>query len=818
MKKSIGKYHKKLAAALIIAVLCGIIITGELAGVLDFAEFRVYDLKINFFTRFFTRPRSQDITIVLMQQACLDWGQATRGWGWPWPREAYAQLLDYMKLSGAKSVSFDMIFSEPSVYRNPRQDEIIERAVRNIEIAEAESTEDGVLEARGQLFREIIADIQALGERVDDASFAGAARNFGRVTQTVFIDTQQRVDDQPGRFYSWPEALNTPVFNLEGFDADISRFALTGERLRSGRVLTRSPAETARVSAQFPIRELRDSAAVIGSVTGQPDPDNIYRRNRLFTLFDGRAVPGLSAAALIAAGHDTELIYDPARRQIRWGDFRIPVDNNGKTLLRFRGPLTLYPNYRMSEVLQSAEDYAAGRVPLIEPEQFAGSYVFFGVFGPGFFDIAPNPIAANYPGIGMHVTMLDNMLMGDFIQQAPVWVSIFIIAASIILIVILVLFSPRISLTVAGFITSIITLIIAGFWAFHFGWWIPIAAPIFAVLLAYLTATLFSYATEGKDKRFIKHAFSRILSPKVIDGIIADPSQLKLGGERRKMTAIFTDIQRFSSISSELQDQYGEDGPTVLVNLLNLYLTEMSNIVMDNGGTIDKYEGDAIIAFFGAPVWLEDHAARACRSAIQMKKREKELKEKIMDPAGEFYAPLNKLIEDKVIPCDRPLFTRLGINTGDMVVGFMGTPAKMDYTIMGNAVNLAARLEGVNKQYDTNGILISEYTRDQIGEEFVIRPLSRVTVFGIPVPLRLYEVFDIKKEASSELIEMVNVWGEAFKFYESRDFAAAKKLFAELSERDPSDKVAKRYLGKCELFAVTPPPANWDAVDNLTEK
>jgi adenylate cyclase len=166
----------------------------------------------------------------------------------------------------------------------------------------------------------------------------------------------------------------------------------------------------------------------------------------------------------------------------------------------------------------------------------------------------------------------------------------------------------------------------------------------------------------------------------------------------------------------------------------------------------------------------------------------------------------------------RPLFTRLGINTGDMVVGFMGTPAKMDYTIMGNAVNLAARLEGVNKQYDTKGILISEYTRSQIGDGFIIRPLSRVTVFGIPVPLRLFELLDIRDEATPELKEMVRNWEAAFKAYENRNFSDAKKIFAEICKKDPEDTTAKLYLDRCEVFSTTPPAASWDGVDNLIEK
>jgi len=256
----------------------------------------------------------------------------------------------------------------------------------------------------------------------------------------------------------------------------------------------------------------------------------------------------------------------------------------------------------------------------------------------------------------------------------------------------------------------------------------------------------------------------------------------------------------------------------VLVNLLNLYLTEMSNVVLANGGTIDKYEGDAIIGFFGAPAWMEDHAARACRSAILMKRREMEIVGSVMKPDGEFFKPLTRLIENRAIRKLRPLYTRLGINTGDMVVGFMGTPAKMDYTIMGNAVNLAARLEGVNKQYDTHGILISEYTKEQIGDEFVVRPLSRVTVVGIPVPLRLFELLELKSDAPQSMLDMVKAWEGAFNAYEGRDFESAKKLFSGIYQNDPEDSTAKLYIDRCAKFTASPPPKEWDGVDNLTEK
>jgi adenylate cyclase len=167
---------------------------------------------------------------------------------------------------------------------------------------------------------------------------------------------------------------------------------------------------------------------------------------------------------------------------------------------------------------------------------------------------------------------------------------------------------------------------------------------------------------------------------------------------------------------------------------------------------------------------------------------------------------------------ERPLYTRLGINSGDMVVGNMGTPNKMDYTIMGNAVNLAARLEGVNKQYNTHGILISEYTRKYIGDEFVIRPLSRVTVVGIPTPLRLFELLETRENAPAGLLDMVGLWEQAFAAYENREFEKGRDIFAELCRQDEGDDVGRLYLNRCEKLIEVPPAPDWKGVDNLTEK
>ncbi|AEF84702.1 adenylate/guanylate cyclase catalytic domain protein [Treponema primitia ZAS-2] len=730
---------------------------GYFSGIFDFLELKTYDFRVRLFAS--SKTTSDDIYVVLLDQPSIDWAAQERGWSWPWPRQAYAEMINYMNIAGASAVAFDVIFSEPSVYGSE-----------------------------------------------DDAAFINADRDFGRTAHTVFFSSRW------GSTKSWPPELNTKTFNLTNFDSVISGYNLLNSV---------ENAEKKTIGAQFPIPGLLTTAGSIGNVTSLIESDGIVRRARLFTLFDGKAVPGLSAASLLVAGSDTDISYDQKDRSIRWGEYTIPAGKNGGSLLRFKGgDLDKYWPYSASKILQSAEAYARGEEPVLPPEEFTGKFVFFGLYAAGLFDICTTPISSTYPGMGVHITMLDNILKNDFIRESPSSLAPLMSFLAIAIMVILVLYSSHITITVAGSVALIAIITGIGFLAYYLGYWITIVFPLSGAIFAFLAASIYKYATEGSQKRFIKSAFSRYLSPSVIEQIIVDPSKLNLGGEKREMTAIFTDIQRFSSISEALQNEYADEGPKVLVDLLNLYLTEMSNIVLDNGGTIDKFEGDAIIAFFGAPIWTDQHAILACRSAIRMKKRELELREDIMKSEGAFYTALSKLIADKVIRPERPLYTRIGINTGDMVVGNMGTPNKMDYTIMGNAVNLAARLEGVNKQYDTSGILISEYTRAKIGDAFALRGLSRVRVVGVNTPLRLYEILDLREDAAPAMLDMLGFWEKAFDAYERQDFTGALDLFKSIYRENDQDRVAKLYLDRCEKYASTPPsPEKWDnGVDNLTEK
>jgi class 3 adenylate cyclase/CHASE2 domain-containing sensor protein len=787
-----SKKRSKKFIAIIISVLVFLVVTVlHLAGVFHFFEYKSYDLRVSLLAQ--NKRPADDIIVILLRQDCLDWAQKEKGWGWPWPRQAYAEIVDYMNLSGAKSIAFDVIFSEPSIYRNARQDEIIDATIANLEFAQEYIAKNQLRDAF-PLFRNIVTNLENLSAREDDESFARASKNYGRVVQTVFFSSQT------GSAGSWPVELRSPLFQPENFGSLLNSFDI-GEG----------------TNAQFPIPELRNSAGALGCVTGEPDSDGVIRRLRPFTLFDNKAVPGLSTASLMVAGHDRSISYDQKTKSLKWGNFSVPINKRGEALLRYRGALDVYNPYNAKDILISSAALQNGKEPLLPPVNFENAHVFFGFYAPGLFDIFNTPISSVYPGMGCHITMLDNLLKNDFIYESSQLFNLIILLLVIGLTVTLALFINRIYLSVGGTSILAVIVIIVSFAAYNSaGLWLPMVTFLFGILSAFITIMIYNYATEGSQKRFIKSAFSQYLSPKVIEQIILDPSQLKLGGEKREMTAIFTDVRSFSTISEALGD------PSKLVELLNFYLTRMSNIVLDNQGTIDKYEGDAIIAFFGAPIHFDNHASLACRAVVNMKKAEAEINKE---------AVAQGLVTPKVIDAmvakgimkdvnEAPLFTRLGVNTGDMVVGNMGTPNKMDYTIMGNAVNLAARLEGVNKQYNTGGILLSEYTRAHIGNEFVIRPLSRVRVVGINTPLRLYELLDIADTAPQHLITMVKSWEQAFKLYEDRDFSGAEKIFKSIYDANNSDLAAKKYLDRCVKYSATPPDdKTWDnGVDNLTEK
>jgi adenylate cyclase len=425
----------------------------------------------------------------------------------------------------------------------------------------------------------------------------------------------------------------------------------------------------------------------------------------------------------------------------------------------------------------------------------AGKFCIIGRSDTGTTDIGVNPFHGEYVNVGTHAVVMDTVLSGSFITPLhPLWsAALCFILGGLIFLAFGGLKPGFRAAMGAGAVILFVAICLAAFR--FFGVFIGPLGPVLSAIIVIFVREIVSYLVSEKEKQFINKALSTYVSKEVVNELIANPSLLQLGGAKRQMSAIFTDLRSFSTISEQLD-------PEGLVLLLNNYLTVMSDIIMENTGTIDKYEGDAIIAFFGAPVFQERHAALACRSALQMKKAETELNRTIM--------------EKRLSPM--PLYTRIGINTGEMVVGNMGTSNKMNYTIMGNAVNLAARLEGVNKQYQTGGILISEYTRQEIGDGFICRSLDRVRVIGINTPLRIYELLGERSGAGVADTDDFASWESAVARFEKREFTAAAEIFDSIAARNKEDGVARLYSERCRNYIRMPPPDDWDGVNNMTTK
>lgn len=423
-----------------------------------------------------------------------------------------------------------------------------------------------------------------------------------------------------------------------------------------------------------------------------------------------------------------------------------------------------------------------------------GAFCFIGWTGTSTTDIGVNPFSEAYMNVGTHASVVNTILSGRFLDSLPWWISA-LAAAALCLAVFFAIraLEPLPSILAGlGFLAAVSALG-AGFFLLT-GRYLHLLTPVLSVFVTVFVLFLVKFLVLQQEKSYIRNAFSHYLSTDVINELLADPDKLNLGGEKKWLTAMFTDVRGFSTISEALD-------PTDLVKLLNAYLTEMSNIILDLRGTIDKYEGDAIIAFFGAPVSYAEHASRACLASVRMKKMERFLNE--------------HFLTEKLSPS--PLHTRIGINTGDMVVGNMGTAQKMDYTIMGNSVNLASRLEGVNKQYGT-WILVSEATRQEAGEAFAWRQMDRVRVVGIQQPVRLYELIDERSAVDARTLEAVEIFHQGQKLFETRQWDQAAERFKEVQKILPEDGPAEVFLKRCREFKKKPPPDTWDGVFSLTTK
>ncbi len=440
--------------------------------------------------------------------------------------------------------------------------------------------------------------------------------------------------------------------------------------------------------------------------------------------------------------------------------------------------------YRWVSVL----DIIQGKLSPEEKAAIKGGIVFVGSTAIGAYDHYPSPFMPNLPGVEVHANALDNMLNGDFLRPVNGW----LVAAVVLLLIWLPIWLRGRSVSLISAVVGMVllTAILLDYYLLHRVYSFMLANLVVAVSFPFIFVTVYKALIEGREKKWIKNTFGQYLSPKVVDLITKDPSKLSLGGEKREMTAFFLDIAGFTTMSEKL-------APEELTAMLTHYLSGLTDVVLKHDGTVDKFIGDCIMAFWNAPLDQKDHRRLAVLAAVDCQAEMRRLNE--------------TLTQYEIKPA-----CRVGLNTGPMVVGNMGSKTRMSYTVMGDPVNLASRLEGANKFFHSK-IMVSGNTFEGLQDQFDHRELGSIRVVGKAIPVKVYEPFARKGEADADVKAMLPHYEAGLQKFRKGDFKAAQKDFKAALEARPGDGPAQFYVDTCAQFAKEL-PKDWDGAFNLTSK
>jgi adenylate cyclase len=550
--------------------------------------------------------------------------------------------------------------------------------------------------------------------------------------------------------------------------------------------------EYAGVEPNLPI--FVDAASAQGFTTNERE-SGVSRRQRLAVRYRGRIYPALPLRAVQRMESGALRLERRATGlpQIRLGERPtevIEVDGEGRLFVSYPGGLGSFRHV-------SAVDLVERRLAPDALAALDGALVFVGASEIGVGDVTATPFGFEVPGVLVHAAVADNLLGRTFLREGG--------APWLLSIVVLLLIGPLVAFLVAALdsrrVAALVGVALVAAWPgiaylvfLRLGWHLQVVAPTFAGGLALIGALGYQTVAVDAWARRIRRTFERFVSQAVVEEMLANPERVALGGERRELTVLFSDIRGFTSISERITSEE-------LVQVLNQYFTPMTRLVLDEGGTLDKYMGDALMAFFGAPVEQPDHAARACRAALRM-----------TDKLAELNAGWRA--EDK-LPEGGALGVGIGLNSGEMSVGNMGSEDVFDYTVIGDNVNLGSRIEGLNKMYAAQ-ILVSGATAEAAGAEgFLFRELDRVRVKGKKEPVAIHELL-AARPAPPELEERARCFGEALAAYRARRFGEAAEGFEALAAE--GDGPAGVLAERARRLAAEGAPEGWEPVETLTSK
>ncbi len=706
--------------------------------------------------------QNDEVAIIAIDTKAIDYfGQ------WPWKRNVMAQLLRELEsYYDVKVIGYDVLFSEDDA--NDISSQYALNQYYKMAAQEHRNNPE-IISSLRRIRTEISSEVN------NDEKFGAELSKWNNVVLGYF-------------FFLSASFEQIKHLTVEDLDEAASRIENSEVAIIQGAEFLEDMPLFEGEAVEANIRQLNTRSALNGYFNVVPDvEDGTIRRIPMVIKYRDRYFPSIDLQMIRRYYGD-----DPIRMVVNEGGIEgfalgkkwVQTASDGTVMINYRGPAYTFPHYSVYDVINHK----------IDKVKLKGKMVMIGATEAGIYDLRTTPFGTAFPGVEVHANLLDNILRDDYFYRSDFihFLSFLLILFSG-LIIGLILTKLR---ALQGLILSLIYLV--GYFAgnvwllFNEGTWTSFVYVLGVILTNWFAIVLFKFFGEEKDKRFIKGAFQQYLSPKVIEHLVEDPGLLKLGGEKREITAFFSDVQGFSTISESLS-------PEELVELLNEYLTEMTDIVMKYDGTVDKFEGDAVIAFFGAPVTYDDHAAKACLASLEMQEK------------------LVELRADWKRDGKHELYVRIGLNTDNVVVGNMGSAYRMDYTMMGDGVNLAARLEGVNKQYGTY-LLISEFTYEAAKEHIEVRELDMIRVVGKNEPIRIYEVMGKKGEVPAGILKAAKYFSKGLLLYRSQDWEEAAKYFAHANKLYGKDEASHTFFERCKNFGKESPGADWDGVYQMATK
>ena len=704
-----------------------------------------YDARLNF-----TRPNTIDDRIVILD---IDENSLAEVGRWPWGRDKLARIVDNLfDHYEVDVVGFDIVFAEKDESSGLEKFE----QLANTTLRGDEDYQQALAEIRPSLMHDKIFAKSLLGKNVVLGYYFKTRLQEGESGATGLLPPAlTRMDVQ------WSERL--PINKAAGYGGNI---------------------------------EILQTSAPSGGYFDNPfvDADGVFRRVPLVQSYEGYLFASLALATtqahLDADGIELSIETEGTRggkeyyalETINLNNYRIPVDATGAVFVPYRGRQGSFPYVSIHEVLYRKAN----------PLALKDKIVLIGTSAPGLLDLRSTPVQNIYPGVEVHANIISGILDGR-IKHKPAWTVGYEVVLLVIIAVAMALLLPLVSPLLAATGTLGITgLVVAGtFLAWNNNLILPMASPLLLILLMFMLHMSYGFFIESRGKRQLANLFGHYIPPELVDEMSESPEEYSLEGENREMTVLFSDVRGFTSISEGMD-------PKQLTQLMNALLTPMTRVIHKNRGTIDKYMGDAIMAFWGAPLANSEHARHALYAAMEMMQ---ELKVMQADFRERGWPEVN---------------IGIGLNTGDMNVGNMGSEFRMAYTVLGDAVNLGSRLEGLTKEYGVN-IIVSESTRAAI-PEFVFRELDLVRVKGKNEPVAIFEPVGHKNDLEKSVTSEISEYRKALMNFRAQSWDKAELDFFNLSRSYPERALYQVYMERIAIYRQDPPGDGWDGVFTHTTK